>query len=353
MIHSAEVRALRDPRALPPALIVSILAHLALVAAIGTRPAPPRAAEPREADPIDVWAGTTAALPGGGDRSSDRTYDVDLGAAAPATPPAAAAAPPAPATPPAATTPSAAATPPAAAARAPAPAPPAPKAPATPRDDGVYDEPRPAPSAGRTAGAPGPERRADRMTSPATSPRAPAAPASPGDPAAPGSEGEGAGAGGEFGAEGAAAARSLGRAFTRAIPPACQADPAWGALPAGSAGTARVVIEIDGTGHIAGWKPEGEVPARAIENLVKRTVALLRSGTFAVQSGAVTAGRQTIEISAVVSDAAAPEEGAADSLAWRFQDGRGAASFTQSSGRHVEVTLRVIKTEVSPAAPPG
>jgi hypothetical protein len=115
-----------------------------------------------------------------------------------------------------------------------------------------------------------------------------------------------------------------------------------------------VVIEIDGTGHIAGWKPEGAAPpAKHLENLVKRTVALLQSGTFAVQSGAVTAGKQTIEISAVLSDTAAAEEGAADSLAWRFEGGKGAASFTQASGRHVEITLRVIRTEVTAAAPPG
>ena len=164
--------------------------------------------------------------------------------------------------------------------------------------------------------------------------------------------GEGSGRG-EFGAEGAGAVRSLGRAFTRAIPPACQADVAWGALPAGSAGSVRIIVEIDETGHIAGWKPEGSGPSAHLGNLVKRTIALLRSGTFAVRGGAVTAGRQTLELGAVVSDAAAPEEGAADSLAWRFEDGRGAASFTQASGRHVEISLRVIRTEVAQAGPPG
>jgi hypothetical protein len=148
--------------------------------------------------------------------------------------------------------------------------------------------------------------------------------------------------------------RSLGRAFTRAIPPACQADAVWRSLPPGSAGTARIVLEVDAEGRIAGWKPEGESVAPHFEGLVKRTLLLLRSGTFAIQGGAVTAGSQTLEISAAVSDVAAePEEPAAVDLAWRFEDGRGTASFTQAGGRRVEIRLRVVHAVLRGAEPPG
>ena len=352
MVFSAEVRAMRDPRALPPAILLSVVAHLALLAAVGLAPAvrgEPVEARP-EVAPVDVWAGTTAALPGSG---GERTYDVEVGAGGPGAAPATA-------------------LPHAAAAQAAAVKE---EAPAVREAPVVKAKPvvKPARAPRREEGgdeAQAAEERPAMKVSPAANPRpaatgrslpgtaepgAQAAAAGPGGElgvASPGGGGEGSGRG-EFGAEGAGAVRSLGRAFTRAIPPACQADKAWGALPAGSAGSARIVVEIDEAGHITGWKPEGAGPSQPLENLVKRTVALLRSGTFAVRGGAVTAGRQTIEISAVVSDAAAPEEGAVDSLAWRFEEGRGAASFTQASGRHVAITLRVVRTEVAEAGPPG
>ncbi|WP_233562682.1 hypothetical protein, partial [Sorangium cellulosum] len=167
----------------------------------------------------------------------------------------------------------------------------------------------------------------------------------------------GAGEGGEgnFGAAGSSAVRSLGRAFTRAIPPACQADPSWATLPLGSAGKARIVIDIDDAGHIASWRPEGEEPlARHLGNLAKRTIALLGSGTFAVARGAVTAGKQTLEVSAVIRAGAEDgETGAPADLAWRFEGGRGKASFAQPGGRVVEVVVQVVRTEVARGAPPG
>jgi hypothetical protein len=148
--------------------------------------------------------------------------------------------------------------------------------------------------------------------------------------------------------------RSLARAFTRAIPPACQADTIWRSLPAGSAGTARVVLEIDAEGRVTGWKPDGERVAPHFEGLVKRTLVLLRSGTFAIQGGAVTAGAQTLEINAEVKDVAADvEEGAAVDLAWRFEGSRGTASFTQAGGRRVEIAVRVVRAVLRDAEPPG
>jgi hypothetical protein len=73
-----------------------------------------------------------------------------------------------------------------------------------------------------------------------------------------------------------------------------------------------------------------------------------------VARGAVAAGRQTLEISAVVGESAAEgDTGSAAALAFRFDDGRGEAAFTQPGGRRIEVTLRVVRTEVAAARPPG
>ncbi|WP_433934742.1 hypothetical protein AB3662_09035 [Sorangium cellulosum] len=314
---------MRDQRAMLPALLVSALVHLGAWGSAGVSrrdAAAPPASPVEERDPIDIWTGTTAALPGSGD-SSRPVDNPSRSDSAPATrAPADAAQPPADR-------------------RAEAEREPAPPAGAAPRSQAA-PRPRAAPrreeereerAADGRAGAP------TRSTTSRTSP------------------GAGEGGEGDFGAAGSSAVRSLGRAFTRAIPPACQADPIWATLPLGSAGKARIVIDIDDAGHIASWRPEGEEPlARHLGNLAKRTIALLGSGTFAVARGAVTAGKQTLEVSAVIrAGAEAGETGAPADLAWRFEGGHGKASFAQPGGRLVEVVVQVVRTEVARSAPPG
>ncbi len=158
-----------------------------------------------------------------------------------------------------------------------------------------------------------------------------------------------AGTAGTFGSEGSASVRDLGRAFTRAIPAACSADPVWAKLTAGAAGTLTALLQIDAEGHITSAEPVGLDPPKALTNVLKRTVLLLQSGTFSVRPGAVTAGTETIELTAHITDEqVAPEEGAADSLGFEYKEGRGKASFTQTGGRHVDITVRVVRTTVSP-----
>ncbi|WP_437625102.1 hypothetical protein [Sorangium sp. So ce1151] len=312
-----------------PALLVSGLVHLGAWGSAGLsgrEAAPPPAAPAEEREPIDLWTGTTAALPGSGgsSRPADDRVGSESAAAAPAPPahaPADAARPRAPEV-----------------RGAEAGREPAPPATAAPRRE----------AAPRPRAAPRPAARAE-----------PEASEQPGDKArtaaARTSAGAGEGGEGDFGAAGVSAVRSLGRAFTRAVPPACQADPSWATLPLGSAGKARFVIDIDDAGHIASWRPEGEEPlARHLGNLAKRTIALLGSGTFAVARGAVTAGKQTLEVSAVIRAGAEDgETGAPADLAWRFEGGRGKASFAQPGGRLVEIVVQVVRTEVARGAPPG
>ncbi|MFS8066216.1 MAG: hypothetical protein ACMG6S_07570, partial [Byssovorax sp.] len=155
-----------------------------------------------------------------------------------------------------------------------------------------------------------------------------------------GASGDGAKAG-PFGAEGPSAVRSLGRAFTRAIPMACQADPGWGKLPSGDAGAIEIAITIDETGHITGYRALASDPPKQLVALVKRTIALLDAGTFALK-GNVSAGVEVLRIHAGVSDLEAAEAGSVAALSF----GEGKAAFTQDSGRHVEVTVRVVKVDV-------
>ncbi len=143
--------------------------------------------------------------------------------------------------------------------------------------------------------------------------------------------------------------RDLGRAFTRAIPAACSADPAWSKLSAGNAGKLRVELRVDAEGHIAGADPLGEAPPKHLVNILRRTLPLLQAGTFAVRGSTPTAGTQTLELEAVVTDEPAgdDEAGARDKLAFSYEGGRGKASFTQTGGRRVDVSVRVVSVKVS------
>ena len=182
-------------------------------------------------------------------------------------------------------------------------------------------------------------------------PKPPVAPAASGSAApvasAAGSAvpGDGAGTAGTFGSEGAASVRDLGRAFTRAIPAACSADPVWGKASSGDTFTLTALVHVDAAGHVTGAEPVGADPPKALVNVLSRTVPILQGGTFAVSGGAVTAGTETIELHAVVSDKAAGEaEGAKAELEFKYDAAtkRGKASFTQTGGRHVDITVHLV-----------
>ncbi|MGK3996112.1 hypothetical protein [Sorangium sp. So ce1024] len=339
---------MRDQRAMLPALLVSALVHLGAWGSAGMwrgDAAPPPAAPAEEREPIDIWTGTTAALPGSGaaERPADERGAPDSAPAARAPADAARSRSAdergAPDSAPAARAPADTTRPRPTEERRAEAVEPAPPATAAPRSQAAR-RPGAAPAAGE-------QRRERGAAARAASP--------PRSEAARASAGAGEGGQGDFGAAGNSAVRSLGRAFTRAIPPACQADPIWATLPLGSAGKARIVIDVDDAGHIASWRPEGEEPlARHLGNLAKRTIALLGRGTFAVARGSVTAGKQTLEVRAVIR--AGAEDGATGApadLAWRFEGGRGKASFAQPGGRLVEVVVEVVRTEVAKGAPPG
>lgn len=366
------------------AVVVSILAHASLIGAAGLRKPAPAPAEPTPTP--DVWAGTTA-MPVG----SEELLDVDvLGGSAAETPPAA---PPAPATPAADEThdeaPADPVKPPAVPDKpvandkpnvpdkpAPKAAPKAPDAPkskplaAKPETPDVKDDPSadttPAPETpepkepssadqdkpndqdkpvAQDEPVPAPDKkpaRTARRTKP--TPAAPAA-ASPSDATPDGSAK--APSGGSFGAEGPSSVRDLGRAFTRAMPPACDSDKVWGKLPVGSAGSIEVAVTISEEGKISGFEPITKDPPAHLVNTVKRTLALLQGGVFAIAGGSVTSGRQVLRLSVELSDTAVTEDEAKSAMAFglesHWEGKKGVASFTQSGGRHVEITVQFVR----------
>jgi outer membrane biosynthesis protein TonB len=317
-----------------------VVAIAVLVAALKREPHAVPSTDAAPVNTVDVWSGVTAAI--GGERLVDVNVDAlggQVGIAGAAAKAAEATPPPAPATPP---------PPPKAAIHAvPAPKPAAEK-PALP-DDPAAIEPAPRP-------------RAKKAKSIATDPAVSSAAADPGDvdekPAPPASpratkRKAGGGAGGEngdgaklgpFGAEGPSAVRSLGRGFARSIAAACVGDSGWGKLPVGDVGAIDVAITVDESGRITGSRALDRDPPKQLLALVKRTIALIDSGTFELK-GSVSAGVEILHIQASVSDVATDVEGGATALSF----GEGKAAFTQEGGRHVEVTIRVVKVEAAVA----
>ena len=137
--------------------------------------------------------------------------------------------------------------------------------------------------------------------------------------------------------------RDLGRAFTRAIPVASQADPIWSRLPAGDGGKIEVLIRVDDSGRIGGFEPTHRDPPKHLVDLVKRTVAYLEVGTFALR-GQVGAGAEVLALSARLTDEAASD----DELEFKFDGKRGKASFRQASGRRVDIDVRVVRVDRAP-----
>jgi outer membrane biosynthesis protein TonB len=334
------------------ALVLSIVLHVALFGA--ARPIAARLALLAEREPEvtapDVWVGTSIDITTTGAAS-------DSGGA-PAPTPAAAAATPAPAPEPetpAATGATTATTAPAATASTGAPTTPA----ATAKPAAA--KPAAAKSATATAGTvprhphirprkPRPPRpNGSSSAAAAAAPPASAAPSASASASATAGTGDG-GPGGSFGSEGQASVRDLGRAFTRAIPAACSADPVWAKLALGDAGSLRVELHVGGDGHLASAEPVDENGPKALVNVLRRTVPLLQAGTFAVRGGAVTAGVETLEIKATVSDDAGGESatGGRDHLAFSYSGGHGKASFTQTGGRRVDVSVRVVSAVAAP-----
>jgi hypothetical protein len=246
--------------ALSQSLVVSVLLHAAVVGAFGiaTRVRPPAAELPPALSSSEPQS---AAF--GGD-----TFEVEALVDAPAR---------------AQATPSQ----PAAAEPDPAPAAPPPTA-------AIAEQPKPKPRS---------RRAKPKRTEPSAASAASTASPSAEEPDAPGS-------GATYGAADLPpGVRHLGPAFTRAISAATNRDPFWTTLPLGNVGTARVAIAVGEDGKIERVKRDDDPPLAApLERLVERTLALLRSGRFALSRRAPGAGRELLEIEVLLSQVDPPDD---------------------------------------------
>lgn len=299
------------------ALVVSIAAHAALIAL--ARPvisAPSRASD----EPADAWAGVTTELGGRGEQLVDVSVD------SPPRPQVAPAPPPLPSPKPVV------------------------QAPSNDKDAptiAVLPKPKPIDAPRSIAPKPAVKKRNDPPPSndrPQPKRNVAARASSKGNDG----EGEGNGAQGQRGgseADQPGAPRDLGRAFTRAIPAACQADPVWSAIPLGDAGAIEVTFQIDSEGHLSGDPTFEGSPPKHLANLVRRTKALLDAGVFALRgaSNGVRAGSETLRLRVSVSEGGDSEAGGAAGLAFHYAGKKGKASFTQPTGRHVDVQIEVVK----------
>lgn len=336
------------------ALAASLVTHAALLL-VARLPAlresfaeqvDPGASEPQ----VAAWAGTTPELPGGGD-----LYDISLvGApqAAAAAEPAAPAAPTEPAVAvPAPAAPQAAApeinTPPPQIAKPDRRATSKPEPPAVPDPLGEPSSPK-KPASSRV---PSTSAVAGRAEPPATSGASGASGADSDD--APSTAGSapsaglgGNSAGGAYGVVGIPGVRDLGLAFTQRIPPACDSDAIWGSVPLGDAGSILVAIAVNEGGRITDLEILDKSPPKALENVARRTVAMLQSGTYALRPGAVSAGRQIVRISANVK-AEQPEDvkGGQMQLTYDSYSGGVGRSHFIRNGRRVDLTVRMLRIE--------
>jgi hypothetical protein len=125
----------------------------------------------------------------------------------------------------------------------------------------------------------------------------------------------------------------------RAIAPACHTDPIWANVPLGDVGKLEVEVHVDDTGHITRAEPRGEKRPQALVQVLRRTIPQIDSGTFAVRKGQVSEGTEILELRATVTEV--PD--AKDNLLHDPEYKK--AEFTQPTGRHVEVTVKVLRIE--------
>jgi len=149
-----------------------------------------------------------------------------------------------------------------------------------------------------------------------------------------------------FGAVGARFATDLSATFTRAIPQAFSADPAWIDAPPGDAGAVEVTLVLDEAGHREASSLAGR-PSRALRSSIARTLALLAERSFTAHQ-ATTRLRLTARVArddlhdGLHGDVFALSGGS-------FAGTTGSAFFALPSpsgagpGRRVDVELRVVR----------
>ena len=117
----------------------------------------------------------------------------------------------------------------------------------------------------------------------------------------------------------------------------------------GPLGVLEIAVSVDEAGHVEDAVPLSAAPPEVLVGLVKRTLILLRGGVFHLKKGEASAGRQVLRLRAEVSDVDGTSvQGGTIDLEFKYQAGRGKAAFTRPGGRHVEVSVTLVRVELRP-----
>lgn len=226
-----------------------------------------------------------------------------------------------------------------------------------PAPDPVQEEAEPPHQGQQLSGLQGPrdEATADSASRNRAAAQEPSAVAGGSEPARAGAVGDRSGS---YGAAGLPeGVRDLAYAFLRALPQATHSDPVWDQLPLGYKRTLLVILETNAQGHVIRATPrikdpESTVPGELVR-LVRRTVAHLGQGRFALPDGLVSAGTQALKIELELEPATASDDPMADpqDVAELHHDPNrpsatrpSRAFFRKNSGRKLE--MRVWTAEV-------
>jgi hypothetical protein len=138
--------------------------------------------------------------------------------------------------------------------------------------------------------------------------------------------------------------RNLPKAFTRALANAAAGDAErYAKLPAGKLEEFRVTIDVGERGEVANHSLNREASAR-MKDLVRRTLASLGAGQFALRETQVSAGTLELHIEVWLSGAVAGSPrvtGIGYEAPWPGHEGK--AYFVVDSGRRFEAKVKHLR----------
>jgi len=147
-------------------------------------------------------------------------------------------------------------------------------------------------------------------------------------------------------------APSLAARFTKELAPYAAHVPAWETLPVGQTASVEVTLELDAAGHVVRDRDPvagiTDAPESIVESVRRTQKSLLL--VFSLPDHPVGAGTVTLRMRADVSDRPPPSPSASldpngIEYAFTFEGKTGTATFTLASGRHVELTVEVVRVE--------
>lgn len=144
--------------------------------------------------------------------------------------------------------------------------------------------------------------------------------------------------------------RHLATAFSRAMPMAYSTETVWNELSLGRAGSLELTVNVGHDGEINATTPEDSVQApKHLIELVRRTIMLLRNGTFSLSQTQPTSGTQRFLLEATIEQVPTPtsdDPSRAGPVAFGYETPRkgapGFATFTLRTGRKVTIRITLV-----------